>query len=67
MTSELERLAELHARGSLTDEEFAQARARVLAAGDTIEHVHSPQVIEDVPPGPKVVGKGGKLKGYGSG
>lgn len=30
MTSELERLAGLHARGSLTDEEFQQAKARVL-------------------------------------
>jgi hypothetical protein len=28
--SELERLAELHARGSLTDDEFQQAKARAL-------------------------------------
>ena len=32
LTSELERLADLHARGSLTDEEFQQAKARVLGA-----------------------------------
>lgn len=28
--AELERLADLHERGSLTDEEFAQAKARIL-------------------------------------
>jgi Short C-terminal domain len=30
MTSDLERLADLHARGSLTDEEFKRAKARLL-------------------------------------
>lgn len=30
--SELERLADLHARGSLTDEEFAKAKARILGS-----------------------------------
>ncbi len=29
-TDEIERLAELHADGSLTDEEFAAAKARIL-------------------------------------
>jgi hypothetical protein len=29
-TDELERLAELHANGTLTDEEFAAAKANVL-------------------------------------
>jgi hypothetical protein len=31
MTSRLASLAELHASGALTDEEFASAKARVLA------------------------------------
>jgi hypothetical protein len=30
-TTELERLAELHAQGALTDEEFASAKAKILA------------------------------------
>ncbi len=30
---EIERLAELHRTGALTDEEFARAKARVLGAG----------------------------------
>ena len=30
---EIERLAELHRTGALTDEEFARAKARVLDAG----------------------------------
>lgn len=32
LTSELERLSDLHARGSLTDEEFQRAKSRVLDA-----------------------------------
>jgi len=34
-SEELARLAELHARGALSDEEFAQAKARVLGGGAT--------------------------------
>lgn len=33
MTDELARLAELHQRGALSDDEFARAKARVLGAG----------------------------------
>jgi phage shock protein C len=32
--AEIERLAELHRQGTLNDEEFARAKARVLGAGD---------------------------------
>lgn len=34
MTDELARLAELHQRGALSDEEFARAKARVLSGLD---------------------------------
>jgi len=32
LTSRLQQLADLHARGELTDEEYAAAKARVLGA-----------------------------------
>jgi hypothetical protein len=32
-TSQLERLAELHTSGALTDDEFSAAKARILADG----------------------------------
>jgi phage shock protein PspC (stress-responsive transcriptional regulator) len=34
MSDELSRLADLHQRGALTDDEFARAKARVLAGQD---------------------------------
>ena len=41
IASELERLEGLHARGSLSDEEFAQAKAQVLAASGTVGNAPS--------------------------
>ena len=35
MSSELERLAELHRQGQLSDEEFARAKARILQGDST--------------------------------
>jgi phage shock protein PspC (stress-responsive transcriptional regulator) len=35
LTDELERLGALHAQGRLSDDEFAQAKARVLHGGDS--------------------------------
>jgi phage shock protein C len=37
MSDELDRLAALHERGTLTDEEFARAKARLLGAGGAPE------------------------------
>ena len=36
MTEELERLRTLHERGALSDDEFAQAKARVLAGAGAV-------------------------------
>src|ERR1700674_2192459 len=36
-TNELERLADLHLRGALTDEEFAAAKAKILGTSVTLD------------------------------
>ncbi len=42
MSSELERLAELHRQGHLSDEEFARAKARILQGEDATSHGGAP-------------------------
>jgi len=62
--AELVQLAELHAQGALTDDEFAAAKARMLGtAGQSSQEIERRTVVNP----PVAKRGGGKIRGYGSG
>ncbi len=48
MTDELAALGELRAKGTLTEEEFVRAKARLLGGADTLEPINVEQVHQAV-------------------
>ncbi len=52
LPGELERLSELHAKGSLNDEEYAAAKQRLLGGGTAPGTPPPPNIVYAVPPQP---------------